>query len=306
MVDMPQSIPRTTVEQWALLAAVVDRGGFAQAAEALHRSQSTLSYGVAKLQEQLGVPLLGLRGRKAELNEHGAVLLARARRVLDDLRGLERLAQSLRQGWESELHLVVDAAFPRPRLLRILEELQKVCAHTRLFLHDEVLSGAEQALIEGRADLAIAPQVPNAMLGDWLMDVTFIAVAHADHPLLAERRELELEDLARHTQCVVRDSGTLSPRDSGWLGSPQRWTVSSLEASLAAVEAGLAYAWLPEHLVAPGLAAGRLVALPLVAGRTRRVAQYLILGRPDSAGPAARLAADLFLRHREEKPNFST
>jgi DNA-binding transcriptional LysR family regulator len=95
---MPQSIPRTTLEQWALLAAVVDRGGFSQAAEALHRSQSTLSYGVAKLQQQLGVPLLELRGRKAELNEHGTVLLARARRIVDDLRGLEQLAQSLRQG----------------------------------------------------------------------------------------------------------------------------------------------------------------------------------------------------------------
>lgn len=303
---MPQSIPRTTLEQWALLAAVVDRGGFSQAAEALHRSQSTLSYGVAKLQQQLGVPLLELRGRKAELNEHGTVLLARARRIVDDLRGLEQLAQSLRQGWESELHLVVDAAFPRPQLLRILEELQKVCAHTRLYLHDEVLSGAEQALIEGRADLAIAPQVPGTMLGDWLMDITFIAVAHRDHPLLEAGRPLTLEDLTRHTQCVVRDSGTLSPRDSGWLGSPQRWTVSSLEASLAAVEAGLAYAWLPEHLAAAGLADGRLVALPLVAGRTRRVPQYLILGRPDSAGPATRLAAELFLKNREEKPNFST
>ncbi len=304
---MSGSIPRTTAEHWALLAAVVDRGGFAQAAEALHRSQSAVSYGVAKLQEQLGVPLLELRGRKAELNEHGRVLLARARRVLEDLRGLERLAQSLRQGWESELHLVVDAAFPRPRLLRILAELQKVCAHTRLFLHDAVLSGAEQALLEGRADLAIAPQVPSSMLGDWLMDVTFIAVADRNHPLVAAPRELELEleDLARHTQCVVRDSGTLSPRDSGWLGSPQRWTVSSVDASLATVEAGLAYAWLPEHLVAPGLAAGRLVELPLISGRTRRVPQYLILARPDSAGPAARLAAELFLRHREEKPNFS-
>ncbi len=305
---MPRSIPRTTAEQWALLAAVVDRGGFAPAAAALHRSQSTVSYGIAKLQEQLGVPLLELRGRKARLNEHGTVLLARARRILDDLHGLERLAQSLRRGWESELRLVVDAAFPRERLLRTLAELQKACAHTRLFVDDAVLSGAEQALVEGRADLAIAPQVPGAMLGDWLMDITFVAVARRDHPLLAAGRELELEDLARHTQCVVRDSGTLAPRDSGWLGSPQRWTVSSLEASLATIEAGLAYAWLPEHLVAPALAAGRLAALPLVAGRTRRLPQYLILARPDTAGPATRLAAELFLRDRDrdQKPNFST
>lgn len=303
---MPKALPKTTADQWALLATVVDRGGFAQAAAALHRSQSAVSYGVAKLQEQLGLPLLELQGRRAVLNEHGAVLLARARRVVEDLRGLELLAASLHKGWESELRFVVDAAFPRPRLLRSLAELQQVCGNTRLQLEDAVLSGAEQALLDDRADIAIVPQVPGGMLGDWLVDVTFVAVAHREHALLALGRDLDADDLARHAQSVVRDSGTLQPRDAGWLGSPQRWTVSSLEASLGVVEAGLAYAWLPEHVVAAALQAGTLRPLPLLAGRTRRVPLYLILARPQSAGPAARLAAELFLRHREEKPNFST
>jgi|JI10StandDraft_1071094.scaffolds.fasta_scaffold306362_2 DNA-binding transcriptional LysR family regulator len=302
---MPDKLPRTTVEQWALLAAIVDRGGYAQAAEALHRSQSTVSYTVAKLQELLALPLLEIRGRKAELNEHGTVLLARARRIVDELNSLEQLARSLQSGWESELHLVVDAAFPRAQLLAILEELQKACANTRLQLDDAVLSGAEQALTEGRADVAIAPSVPGSMLGDWLMDVTFIAVASPRHPLFALGRELTLDDLTRHTQAVVRDSGTQRPRDAGWLGSPLRWTVSAVEASLAAVEAGLAFAWLPDHLVEPRIAAGTLAALPLVAGRCRRVPLYVILAQPDSAGPAARLAAELFLRHRKEIPNFT-
>lgn len=295
---MPKTLPKTTAEQWGLLAAVVERGGFAQAAQALHRSQSAVSYSIARLQEQLGVPLLELRGRKAELNEHGTVLLARARRIVEDLRALELLAQSLRQGWESELRLVVDAAYPRARLLRILEALQGSCAHTRLQLEDAVLSGAEQALIEGRADIAVAPAVPGALLGEWLMDVNFIAVAHRDHALLREGRALSADDLARHTQAVVRDSGTLRPRDAGWLGAPQRWTVSSLEASFAAVEAGLAYAWLPEHLARPAIAAGTLAVLPLSAGATRRLPLYLILAQPAAAGPAARRAAELFLAER--------
>ena len=302
---MSDKLPRTTVEQWALLAAIVDRGGYAQAAEALHRSQSTVSYTVAKLQELLALPLLEIRGRKAELNEHGTVLLARARRIVDEMSSLEQLARSLRSGWESELRLVVDAAFPRAQLLAILEELQKACANTRLQLDDAVLSGAEQALIEGRADVAIAPSVPGTMLGDWLMDVSFVAVARPSHPLLALGRELTLDDLTQHTQAVVRDSGTLKPRDAGWLGSPLRWTVSAVEASLAAVEAGLAFAWLPDHIVEPRIAAGTLAPLPLVAGRCRRVPLYVILAQPDSAGPAARLAAELFLRHRKEIPNFA-
>lgn len=295
---MPNNLPRTTVEQWGLLAAVVERGGFAQAAAAMHRSQSAVSYSIARLQEALGVPLLELRGRKAELNEHGTVLLARAQRIVEDLRALELLARSLQRGWESELRLVVDAAYPRAQLLRILEALQRSCAHTRLQLEDAVLSGAEQALLEGRADLAVAPAVPGGMLGEWLMDVNFLAVAHREHPLLRAGRVLSADDLARHTQSVVRDSGTLRPRDAGWLGSPQRWTVSSLEASFAAVEAGLAYAWLPAHLAQPAIDAGTLAALPLGAGATRRLPLYLILARPQAAGPAAQRAAELFLAER--------
>src|SRR5215831_10621390 len=101
--------PRSTLEQWSTLAAVVDLGGFAQAAEALHRSQSAVSYAVARLQEALDLPLLAIAGRKAVLTEHGVSLLKRARALLRDAGTLESLAGSLKRGWEPELRLVVDA-----------------------------------------------------------------------------------------------------------------------------------------------------------------------------------------------------
>ncbi|WP_230369053.1 helix-turn-helix domain-containing protein [Paludibacterium denitrificans] len=56
------SLPKTTTEQWLVLQAIVEHGGFAQAAQALHRSQSSVSYAVSRLQEQLGVALLQPQG----------------------------------------------------------------------------------------------------------------------------------------------------------------------------------------------------------------------------------------------------
>src|SRR5580692_10422439 len=100
------SLPRTTLEQWAVLAAVIDQGGFAAAGETLHRSQSAVSYAVARLQESLDVPLLSLEGRRAVLTEHGETLLRRARPLLQELTTLEALAHSLQRGWESQLQLV--------------------------------------------------------------------------------------------------------------------------------------------------------------------------------------------------------
>jgi DNA-binding transcriptional LysR family regulator len=290
-------LPKTTLEQWAVLSAVVDEGGFAQAAAAMNRSQSAISYSIARLQESLGLAVLEVEGRKSVLTPHGQTLLARARALVKDLATLEALARSLNQGWESELKLIVDAAFPRSRLLGIIAELQSTCPSTQIQLADVVLSGAEQAILEGSGDLVVTSRVPAGYLSDWLLDVDFIAVARADHALFQIGRELTTDDLIRHVQAVVRDSGTSQPRDEGWLGAERRFTVSSLEASLATVSAGLAYAWLPEHALLEALRNGTLRRLPLVSGASRKVALYLVLMHADVIGPAARAAAEAFHRH---------
>lgn len=289
---------RTAIDQWRVLAAVIDTGGFAQAAAMLHRSQSAVSYALAQLQDNLGVRLLEIRGRKAELTPAGEELLRRSRSVVSQFAQLEALARSIGSGWESELSLVVDAAFPQTVLLGILAELDRACPHTTIALTDAVLSGAEEAISSKAADVVVTTRVPSGFLGDWLMDVAMIAVAAPTHALHALQRSLTLDDLAQHTQMVVRDSGRLQPRSEGWLGAQRRWTVAAVEASHAAVRAGLAYAWLPSHLVADDVAAGKLKLLPLAVGSERRMPLYVVLVKGETAGPAARMALELFQRHR--------
>jgi DNA-binding transcriptional LysR family regulator len=291
------ALAKTSLEQWAVLAAVVDEGGYAQAAAVLHRSQSAVSYAVSRLQEELDVPLLVIEGRKAVLTPHGQTLLQRARGLLRDVNTLELLARSLKQGWEAELRLVVDAAFPREHLLKIVAELQQLCPNTQMQLSDAVLSGAEEAITDDGADIVVTAHVPSGYVGEFLLDVTFVAVARPDHALFAVGHDLSFEDLTRHVQVVVRDSGLKHPRDEGWLGAERRCTVSSMEASLATVKAGLAYAWLPEHFVAASLRDGTLEALSLANGRERRVPLYLVLVHSEVAGPAARAAVEGFQRH---------
>ena len=102
--------------------------------------------------------------------------------------------------------------------------------------------------------------------------------------------------LARYTQVVVRDSGHTQVRDEGWLGARQRCTVSSVEASLAVVRAGLAYAWLPRHLLEEPLRSGALKELPLSVGGRRQVPLALVLVHPELAGPAATASVECFRR----------
>jgi DNA-binding transcriptional LysR family regulator len=259
-----------------------------------------VSYQITHLQRALGCRLLEVEGRRAVLTAQGEVLLARVRGLLGEWRALEAFARTLERGFEPALRIVVDAAFPRPRLLSALVELRERCPSTDVDLAEAVLSGAEEAIVTGAvdrsADVVVTTRVPSGFLGDWLYETTFIACASPSHALFALDRTISPHDLEQYQQVVLRDSGTRAPRDEGYLGAKERWTVGSLDTSIAIVERGLAYAWLPQHTVATSLAAGRLKALPLEAGASRKVPLYLVLVRPSEAGPAARTAAELLHR----------
>lgn len=288
--------PRVTLEQWRTLQAVVDSGGFAQAAEVLHRSQSSVSYTIARMQEQLGVPLLEIIGRKATLTEAGAVLLRRSRNLLKQASQLETLAFNMDQGWEPEVRLVVDAAYPTCRLAKALKAFMPLSQGCRVQLREEVLSGVEDCLLNDSADLAISGMSIAGYLPHQINAVDFVAVAHPDHALHQMKRELTHEDLQIQLQVVIRDSGH-QPVDSGWLGAEQRWTVASIGTAATLVANGLGFAWLPEHEVSDLLDQGRLEPLPLQQGARRSHYLYLYANKDKPLGPATQILADLLIEH---------
>ena len=285
--------PRVTLDQWRTLQAVIDQGGFAQAAEVLHRSQSSVSYAVARMQDQLGVPLLRIDGRKAVLTEAGEVLLRRSRPLVKQASLLEELAQDMEQGWEAEVRLVVDAAYPTAQLVRALTAFMPQSRGCRVRLREEVLSGVEEVLMEGTADLAISGLEFRGHLGAPLGEVEFIAVSHPQHALQLLQRPLGFEDLETQMQVVVRDSGRLHPRDAGWLGAEQRWTVGSLATAATFVCSGLGFAWLPRHLIERELREGMLKPLPLEPGGIRRPRFYLYSNKDRRLGPATQILVEL-------------
>lgn len=284
--------PRVTLDQWRTLQAVVDHGGFAQAAEALHRSQSSVSYTVGRMQEQLGVPLLRIDGRKAVLTEAGSVLLRRSRQLVKQASQLEDLAQHMEQGWEAEVRLVVDAAYPSARLVHALTAFMPQSRGCRVRLREEVLSGVEEVLQEG-ADLAISGYNIPGYLGTEMNAVEFVAVAHPDHALHKMNRQLSFPDLESQLQVVIRDSGRQQPRDVGWLGAEQRWTVGSLGTATTFVGSGLGFAWLPRHMILRELDEGVLKPLPLDQGGSRHPLFYLYSNKDKPLGPATQILIEL-------------
>jgi len=157
---MPE--PRIPLDQWRALVAVVEKGGYAKAAAALHKSQSSVTYGVQQLESQLGVKAFKIAGRKAELTPTGELLYRRARYLLDEAAALEQSAQRLSAGWEAEVACRGRGDLPDLAAARVPRSPGKESPHTRIELIEAVLGHRTDALAQGQADLAIFGSVPPA------------------------------------------------------------------------------------------------------------------------------------------------
>ncbi|MCW2142602.1 DNA-binding transcriptional regulator, LysR family [Actinoplanes cyaneus] len=185
------------------LVAVVDAGTFTDAAAALNTSQAAVSRSVAAAEQILGVRLLQRTTRHVSLTGTGAHVLAGARRVLDEIAHLHRIAE------QSRTELRVGYAWAA--LGKHTRRLQRAWAGVQpgiplVFVHTNSVTAG---LSEGAADVAVIrtplddPRFASARVGS---EARYAAVA-TDNPL-ARRRSLRISDLARYTVAIDAQTGT--------------------------------------------------------------------------------------------------
>jgi DNA-binding transcriptional LysR family regulator len=285
--------PRISLEQWRCFAAVVEAGGYAQAAESLHKSQSSVTYAVQKLQSALGVQAFEIQGRKAVLTTTGQMLYGRARVLLEDASSLERAAGKASAGWEAEISIVVEVVFPTWLMLDCLAEFGTESPQTRIEYYEGVMGGTAETLLSGDVDLAIAASIPRGFGGERLMTLHFLPVASPNHPLHKLGRKLTLRDLRKHRHLVVRDSGSKRDKGSVSIDVAQRWAVTNMATSIGAAIRGYGFAWFPLDKIRDELARGALKTLPMREDQARVAELYLIYTDREAAGPGVLRLAEI-------------
>lgn len=274
---------KTTLDQWVALKAVLDHGGFAQAAEFMHRSQSTVSYAISQLQSHLGVKILQIEGRKAALTPLGKILYHRAQILLDNANMIEKIARDTERGWPAEITIVIDDPFPRGVLTSALSKFMQF-SQTRVQLHEVSLSGALEALEQNFADIVVAFTAPKGQVAFDQAQIIQVAVAHPDHSLHHLPFKPTSEDLKGYLQLVVRDSAKLLSADKGWLEATHRWTVSSSKLAIDLLKNKIGFSWMPLHYL---IHEKELKALPLDMSQSRRFFLEILFGKNTPPNDAA-------------------
>lgn len=259
---------RISLEALLVLDAIERKGSFAAAANELNRVPSAVTYTIQQLEQDLDILLFDRRGHRAVMTAAGRELLNEGRQLLQAADDLESRIQQLARGWETELRIAIDTIVGTERLLPLIDafyrEHEADGVHTRVKVMEEVLGGGWDSLVSGRADFAIGASgetPPGAGFATIpLLTLPFQFVASPDHPITKESALLRESVIKRYRAVSIADtSRSLPPRTVGLVSGQDVLTVPSMRAKIAAHVAGLGVGYLPEHLAAPEIAAGRLV-----------------------------------------------
>jgi len=133
--------------------SVIDAGGFTRAGERVHRTQSTVSQQIKRLEEDVGQPLLNRNGKDVTPTEAGERLLSYARRLLS----LAEEARDVmaRPGSEGAIRLGVPEDFAAYRLAKLLAAFSRSHPALRLDVRADQSTHLKRDLERGELDLAL-------------------------------------------------------------------------------------------------------------------------------------------------------
>lgn len=281
-----------TVHQLRLLTAVIERGGFTRAAEALGLSQPAISHQLKALTEAIGTPVVEVIGRRVRLTQAGDLLYEHAKRILaefeaagsalDDLRGLHRGRLSVAGDTTVGIYVL-------PDLLGAFRQAHpsvqvRLAVDNRQGVYRRLVAGEVDFVVSGRrwVDPSIALLV-RPFLANELIAVT--AVGHA----LAGRQHVTLAELAAEP-FIVREpgSGTRETAEealrAAGLSIRPVMELASNGAIKRAVAQDLGVSILSRYATALELQIGHLAEIP-VEGFPLRRQWHLVYARDKRLGP---------------------
>ncbi|APT55870.1 LysR family transcriptional regulator [Roseomonas gilardii] len=249
-----------TLDQLRVLVAVADTGSFSAAARKLQRVQSAISQSVQALEGTLRLTLFDRSEKKPRPTEAGRVMIADARRLLDNAAALRERAASIATGLEAELTVAVDQLLPLDAIMSALRAMSLEFPQLQVRLLTEGVGAPERYLREGRAHLAVyATAVTGAtdLEREFLTDVAMVPVVSSMHPLAAMEGPLSRDVLSEHVQLVLTDVS----EQTGWsvgVVSHHIWRFADMHTRLEFLLGGFGWCNMPLHLVKPHLSGGAL------------------------------------------------
>ena len=224
--------------------SVVDAGGFTRAGERVHRTQSTVSQQIKRLEDDIGQPLLNRSGKDLTPTEAGERLLSYARRLL----ALAEEARDVltRPGNEGAVRLGVPEDFAAYRLAKLLAAFARSHPNLRLDVRADQSTNLKRDLERGDLDLALFKRAAGEKGGIAVWPERVHWVTSKVHPAHSKTGSVPL--IGFPVGCIYR-AGAIHALESAGRAWHMAYSSSNLAGIQAAVAAGMGLSILSEMAI---------------------------------------------------------
>lgn len=246
---------------------VVDEGSFTAAAHRLCCTQSTVTFQIRQLEQELDLQLFEKVGRRMRLTAAGRGILPQVRelsRALDNLRQAAR-----REEPRGELRVAVAETLLAYRLPNVLRQFRAQAPGVRLELRSLNCYRLREVLLAGEADVGVFYHLggERSLVQESLGRFPLALVAAPDAPAMDFTRpdqKLPASLIINEPQCVFRlmFEHILRQRNIVLENVIELYSIESIKHCVAA---NLGVSYLPRFAVEQDLRDGRLKELPLKA-----------------------------------------
>lgn len=245
--------------------AVVDRGSYQRAAEALGYTQSTVTIHIQQLEEELGLPLFQRTGRRMVLTQTGERFLPQARELL---LAADRLAQIGQEGREPSGVLRVDMAETLLcyQVQPVIQKFRRLAPQVRLVIRSRNCLDIAENVRSGACDLGVGYDM------DWSRDVLEVEpmgayevillaapqFAHRDFTTPGQRKPVSLVTDEPDSIFRRRLEDYLRERDITLDATLELWSIETIK---RCVMSDLGFTYLPRFAAREELGRGLLLEL---------------------------------------------
>lgn len=158
-----------------VFVAIIECHGFSAAAERLHKTQSTVSQSLQRLEEIVGTPLVQRTSRSVSLTPGGETFLIYARQIL------KLHADAINAVQRPDEHVCIHVGMPEDYaqfcLASVLRDFQAQFPRVRPDICCEMSTALVSRLQRGELDLVLGVQHANMHPGEYLCDEPLVWVA---------------------------------------------------------------------------------------------------------------------------------
>ena len=265
------------------IIAVAESRHFGKAAERCFVSQPTLSGQIKKLEDQLGIAIFERTNRSVEITPVGEEILAHARRIMEQVDGIEQVARVYQDPLAGPLRIGVIPTLSPYLIPLILAPLKKQLPQMKLVLSEELTNKLLERLHDHEIDAALLATAVEEQEFEALplFDEPFWVAYSRDHTFY-EKDRIRLRDLTKENLLLLAEGHCLADQAMDVCRMEERQTrgemadlrASSLETLIQLVGAGYGVTLVPALAMRGSWTAGSgVVAQPLaIAKASRRVA----------------------------------